>query len=53
MRGTLDEWEQWTGMTFPETGDYVVEGGTSPVHIDREHGDGVYHDQNVWMVHPL
>ncbi|GAA3102518.1 hypothetical protein GCM10017687_12150 [Streptomyces echinatus] len=24
MTGTVSEWEKWTGMAFPETGDYVT-----------------------------
>lgn len=33
---TVTEWEQWTAMRFPETGDYIVPGALQPVHIDRE-----------------
>jgi hypothetical protein len=53
MRGTVANWEKWTGMPLPESGDYVVPFATSPVHIDRARDEGVYYDQNVWMVHPL
>jgi GNAT superfamily N-acetyltransferase len=52
-RGSLAEWEAWTGMVFPESGDYVVEGGAAVVTIDRERDEGVYYDPNVWMVHAL
>jgi hypothetical protein len=34
------EWESWTGMTFPDSGDYWFPGGLATVHIDREHGRG-------------
>jgi hypothetical protein len=53
MRGSVAEWVKWTGMSFPESGEYVVPGATSPVHIDRERDEGVYYDQNIWMVHQL
>lgn len=53
MRGTVAQWEGWTGLEFPESGDYVIDAATSPVRIDRERDEGVYHDQNVWMVHDL
>jgi hypothetical protein len=53
MRGSIADWEGWTGMSFPESGDYIIEGATCPVHIDRERDEGVYFDQNVWMVHQL
>jgi hypothetical protein len=53
MRGTIADWESWTGLRFPDSGDYVVKGGTSPVRIDVDRDEGVYHDQNVWVVHDL
>jgi GNAT superfamily N-acetyltransferase len=53
MTGSVAEWESWTGMAFPESGDYVVPRAASPVHIDREADVGTYHDPNVWVVHPL
>lgn len=53
MRGSVADWETWTGLTFPETGPYVVPGATNPVFIDRDRDEGVYYDQNVWMVHDL
>jgi GNAT superfamily N-acetyltransferase len=52
-RGTVAEWEAWTGMVFPESGDYVVEGAAGLVSIDRERDEGVYFDPNVWVVHAL
>lgn len=52
-RGTASEWEAWTGMAFPESGDYVVEGAAATVRIDRDADEGVYHDPNVWMVHAV
>ena len=53
IRGTTAEWSAWTGLAFPATGPYVVEGALTPVDIDVEAGVGVYHDPNVWMVHDL
>jgi hypothetical protein len=35
------------------TDSYVVARATSPVRIDHERDVGVYHDENVWMVHDL
>jgi hypothetical protein len=53
VRGTVADWEGWTGLTFPDSGDYIVPTATSPVTIDRERDEGVYFDQNVWVVHDL
>jgi GNAT superfamily N-acetyltransferase len=51
--GTVPEWEEWTGMAFPDSGDYVVEGALVPVRIDRERDQGLYVEPNVWMRHPV
>lgn len=51
VEGTLAEWEEWTGMGFPETGAYVVPGALQPVKVDREQDLGHYEDPNVWMKH--
>ena len=53
VRGSVADWESWTGMAFPESGRYVVPPATQPVVIDRERDEGVYFDQNVWMVHAI
>ena len=50
--GSVHEWEEWTEMTFPETGAYVVPDALVPVEIDRERDEGLYLEPNVWMVHP-
>ncbi|MGA2498202.1 MAG: GNAT family N-acetyltransferase [Tepidisphaeraceae bacterium] len=51
--GSVPEWESWTQMKFPDSGDYVVPGALVPVRIDRETGQGVYDEPNFWMRHPL
>jgi hypothetical protein len=51
--GTVAEWEEWAGMTFPETGSYVVPGALVPIEVDRERDQGLYVEPNVWMVHSL
>jgi hypothetical protein len=53
ITGTVAEWEQWTGMSFPESGDYWFPGGLATVAIDREGGTGAYWEPNVWMQHPI
>ena len=51
VKGTVDDWQNWTGMIFPESGRYIVEGALEPVTIDVESDTGVYHDPNVWIKH--
>ena len=51
VNGTVIEWEKWTGMSFPESGEYIVPGALQPVSIDREQDIGMYADPSVWMKH--
>ncbi|MEO8285553.1 MAG: GNAT family N-acetyltransferase [Chloroflexota bacterium] len=51
--GSVSDWETWTGLVFPESGKYVVQGACQPVTIDVEADLGVYYDPNVWMRHEV
>jgi hypothetical protein len=51
ITGTVQEWESWTQMRFPETGDYVFPAGLATVHIDRERDLGEYWEPNIWIIH--
>jgi hypothetical protein len=51
ITGTVAEWESWTEMPFPESGEYVFPQGLATVAIDRESGRGAYWEPNVWMRH--
>ena len=53
ITGTVREWEEWTGLRFPESGPYVVPGALQPVEMDLEEDLGVYEEPNVWMRHPV
>jgi hypothetical protein len=53
MRGTVADWERWTGLELPESGAYVIPNATSILTIDRERDHGVSEDENVWVVHDL
>lgn len=53
IRGSVADWERWTGLSFPDSGPYVVPTATSPVTIDRDLDEGLYFDENVWIVHDL
>ena len=52
ITGTVAEWESWTEMSFPATGDYVFPEGLAPVHIDVDADLGSYWEPNVWLIHP-
>jgi GNAT superfamily N-acetyltransferase len=53
VEAPVARWEEWTGMLFPESGEYVVPGGLNPVQIDGQAGAGLYVEPNVWMCHGL
>ncbi len=49
--GTVEEWEEWTGLRFPESGTYVVPHALEPITIDCERDRGLYEETNVWVRH--
>jgi hypothetical protein len=51
--GTVENWERWTDMRFPDSGPYVVPGALQPVVIDQRADEGRYEDPNVWMRNPI
>ena len=51
VEGSVVEWEEWTGMAFPESGAYVLPQALVPIEIDRESDRGRYVEPNVWMRH--
>jgi hypothetical protein len=53
ITGTVREWEEWVGLEFPESGEYVFPGGLATVEIDREQDVGRYWEPNVWMRHEI
>lgn len=52
ITGSVADWESWTEMAFPESGEYVFPEGLAPLHVDRDADLGDYWEPNVWMVHP-
>jgi GNAT superfamily N-acetyltransferase len=54
ITGEISEWEEWTGMRFPESDAYVVPGALlQPVVMALERELGSYEEPNVWMRHPV
>jgi hypothetical protein len=53
ITGTVAQWQEWTHMVFPESGEYWFPGGLATVKVDREADEGRYWEPNVWMHHPL
>lgn len=53
IRGTRAEWEVWTKMKFPQSGQYTVPGALVPIEVSLEKDEGVYIEPNVWMAHEV
>ena len=53
IRGSRTDWETWTGLKLPQSGQYYIPGALNPMEMDIEKDDGVYIEPNVWMVHPV
>ncbi len=46
---SVDEWEEWTGMTFPGDGEHIVRGMLAPLVVAN--GRGRHVEPNVWVRH--
>jgi GNAT superfamily N-acetyltransferase len=53
VTGSVADWEGWTGMRFPGSGQHVVPDALVPVEIDLARDEGVYIEPNVWVEHDL
>lgn len=51
VEGSVADWERWTGRSFPESGEYEVDGALVPLRIDRARDRGEYVEPNVWYFH--
>jgi hypothetical protein len=51
ISGTVAEWEEWTGMIFPESGEYWFPCALTTLAVDREADYADYWEPNVWMAH--
>jgi hypothetical protein len=53
VSGTVQEWEEWAGMRFPESGLYNFDGALTPLKIALDKNVGVYNEPNVWVFFDL
>ena len=52
ISGPVEDWEAWTSMAFPESGEYTFPEGLATLQIDRARDRGTNWEPNVWMIHP-
>jgi len=45
------DWQEWTGMQFPEDGVYIVPGMLAPLEVHE--GVGTHVEPNVWIRHEV
>lgn len=53
IRATHPEWEAWTRMKFPQSGEYIISDALVPIEMNIEKDEGIYIEPNVWMVHEV
>ncbi len=51
IEAPVSDWEEWTGVEFPDDGDHIVPGMLAPLHVRA--GVGRHVEPNVWLRHPL
>jgi GNAT superfamily N-acetyltransferase len=51
IRRPVADWEEWTGMRFPDDGEYVFPGGLAPLVV--RDGVGTHVEPNVWLLHTV
>ncbi len=49
--GQISEWAEWTGLTFPGSGRYIVPGALNPIDVDVKNDLATYVEPNVWVLH--
>ena len=49
LEAPVSDWEDWTGLAFPEDGDYVFPGALAPLFVRS--GTGRHVEPNVWLTH--
>lgn len=51
IAATLEDWRNWTGLAFDQSGEVIVPGALVPVQTVLEHDYAVYVEPNVWVHH--
>ena len=53
IRGSVSEWEDWTGLKFHSSGKYIVDQALCPVVMDLDKNMGIYTEPNIWVIHSI
>lgn len=52
IEASVAEWEEWTGLELPASGEYVIPDGQLPLHVDREASVARYSESHLWLRMP-
>jgi GNAT superfamily N-acetyltransferase len=53
VTGTVADWQEWTGLPMPGSGQYVVSRALAPVDVDYQRDLVRYTEPNVWVRHEV
>lgn len=53
LNASLSEWAEWSGLKFPVSGPYHLQGGLAPLMVDRGAETAAYQEASVWLRYPL
>ncbi len=53
ITGTAADWQEWTGLPMPGSGQYVVPGALAPVDVDHQRDLACYTEPNVRVRHEV
>ena len=51
IEAPLEKWREWTGLTFPDSGPYIIPGGAVPMTADTKQNTGLYIAPSIWVAH--
>lgn len=49
--GTVQQWQEWSGLDLPGTGAYVIPNALTPLHIDQAADRGTCVEPTIWVRH--
>lgn len=52
IEAPIEDWQAWTALEMPTSGAYVIEGGQSPLFVDRAAGRARYAETHLWYEYP-
>ncbi|MDA3812132.1 MAG: GNAT family N-acetyltransferase [Spirochaetaceae bacterium] len=51
--GSIKDWQEWTGLDMPGSGEYIIPGALNPVTADIDKNEALYIEPNVWVLHKI